>query len=141
MLHSPTHSSVDGPGSHHTSALHHAESAHQAVSHHGPHVHVMSLSMLFTIFAALIFFTIATVVISKFDLGPWEIPITMAIATTKAALVAVYFMHLRYDNPFHAMIFCFSLFFVGLFLGGTLMDVRAYQKDLIPFRSADSPTK
>lgn len=101
----------------------------------------MSLSMLFTIFAALIFFTIATVVISKFDLGPWEIPITMAIATTKAALVAVYFMHLRYDNPFHAMIFCFSLFFVGLFLGGTLMDVRAYQKDLIPFSSADSPGK
>lgn len=96
------------------------------------HVHVIPLSLLFSIFAALIVFTIATVVISKFHLGAWEVPIAMAIATTKAILVALYFMHLRYDNPFNAMIFCFSLFFVALFLGGTLIDVRAYQKDLIP---------
>lgn len=99
----------------------------------------MPLKLLFTIFAALIFFTIATVVISKFHLGAWEVPITMAIATTKAILVAVYFMHLRYDNPFNAMIFCFSLFFVALFLGGTLIDVRAYQKDLIPPTSSATP--
>ncbi len=109
----------------------HAADAHHA-SAHSPHVHVMPLSMLFGIFSALIVFTIATVIISKFHLGAWEVPITMAIATTKATLVAVYFMHLRYDNPFNAMIFCFSLFFVGLFLGGTLIDVRAYQKDLVP---------
>jgi cytochrome c oxidase subunit 4 len=105
---------------------------------HG-HVHVMPLKLLFTIFAALIFFTIATVVISKFHLGAWEVPITMAIATTKAILVAVYFMHLRYDNPFNAMIFCFALFFVALFLGGTLIDVSAYQKDLIPPTSSPTP--
>lgn len=98
----------------------------------GAHVHVMPLSMLFTIFGALIFLTICTVVASKFNLGPWEVPLTMAIATTKAGLVAVYFMHLRYDNKFNAMIFFFSLFFVALFLGGTLIDVREYQKDLIP---------
>ena len=104
--------------------------------HHDPnhemHVHVIPLRLLFTLFAALIVFTVATVVISKFHLGAWEVPIAMAIATTKAILVALYFMHLRYDNPFNAMIFCFSLFFVALFLGGTLIDVRAYQKDLIP---------
>lgn len=92
----------------------------------------MPLSVLLTIFTALIVFTIATVVISKFHLGAWEVPIALGIATTKAILVAVYFMHLRYDNPFNAMIFCFSLFFVALFLGGILIDVRAYQKDLIP---------
>ena len=118
-----------------------ADAAHGSIHHgHGnrhehpvhSHVHVMPLSVLFTIFTTLIVMTIATVVTSKFDLGAWEVPITMAIATTKAILVAAYFMHLRYDNPFNLMIFCFSLFFVGLFLGGTLIDVRAYQKDLIP---------
>ena len=90
------------------------------------------MSILFTIFGLLLAFTVITVVISKFHLGAWEVPITMAIATFKATLVAVYFMHLRYDNPFNAMIFVFSLFFVGLFLGGALIDVTHYQKDLIP---------
>ena len=118
MAHSPVHAS-------------HAMGSHRSPAH-GAHVHVMPLSTLFGIFAALIVFTITTVVISKFHLGAWEVPITLAIATTKAILVAVYFMHLRYDNPFNAMIFCFSLFFVGLFLGGSLMDVHAYQKDLTP---------
>jgi len=92
----------------------------------------MPLSVLFTIFGLLLAFTVITVVISKFHLGALEVPITMAIATFKATLVAVYFMHLRYDNPFNAMIFTFSLFFVGLFLGGALIDVTHYQKDLIP---------
>lgn len=128
-----------GPGSHGPGLGGHGSpdhgSSHNADTHgHGdaPHVHVMPLSMLFTIFTALIVLTIGTVAASKFDLGPWEVPITMAIATTKAMLVAIYFMHLRYDNKFNAMIFFFSLFFVALFLGGTLLDVRQYQKDLIP---------
>lgn len=108
---------------------HHHGHGHHAHEHH---VHVMPLSVLFTIFGLLLAFTVITVVISKFHLGALEVPITMAIATFKATLVAVYFMHLRYDNPFNAMIFTFSLFFVGLFLGGALIDVTHYQKDLIP---------
>ncbi|HEY0982132.1 cytochrome C oxidase subunit IV family protein [Schlesneria sp.] len=131
MSHSESHSVANPMTPHHTEVGHHG--------HQGLHVHVMPLSMLFTIFGALIFFTIATVVISKFHLGAWEVPITMAIATTKAALVAVYFMHLRYDNPFHAIVFCFSLLFVALFLGGTLIDVREYQPDLIPFTAPAAP--
>ncbi|MFG0334305.1 MAG: cytochrome C oxidase subunit IV family protein [Maioricimonas sp. JB049] len=93
--------------------------------------HVMPLKVLFTIFGALIFFTILTVAIALFDLGLYEIIVTMLIATVKASLVAVYFMHLRYDNPFHATIFIFSLLFVALFLGFTLADVGQYQPDLI----------
>lgn len=106
---------------------------------HGAHVHVMPLSVLFTIFTLLIVFTAMTVAIAQFHLGKWEVPITMLIATTKATLVAVYFMHLRYDNPFNSMIFVFSLLFVGLFLGGALMDVGQYQDSLIPPVVQDVP--
>lgn len=106
----------------------HAAPKHAA---HGLHVHVMPLSVLFTIFGTLIVLTLATVIVSRFPLGAWEVPIAMTIATVKATLVAVYFMHLRYDNPFNAMVFVFSLLFVGLFLGGALMDVQSYQQDLI----------
>ncbi|QDU41180.1 hypothetical protein Mal4_55450 [Maioricimonas rarisocia] len=94
--------------------------------------HVMPLKVLFTIFGALIFFTILTVALAQLDLGQYEIIVTMVIATIKASLVAVYFMHLRYDNPFNAVVFVFSLVFVALFLGFTLADVEQYQPDLIP---------
>ena len=100
---------------------------------HGPDGHhVMPLPLMFAIFGALIFFTALTVAIGQFSLGRWEILITMMIATTKATLVAVYFMHLRYDRPFNAMMFSFSLFFVALFLGIVLMDRSAYIDDLVP---------
>lgn len=108
----------------------------ESSSHHEDHDHsghhVMPLSMLFTIFGALIFLTLLTVTVGQFSLGKWEILITMMIATTKAILVAVFFMHLKYDRPFNAMIFSFSLFFVALFLGIVLMDVGAYKENLIP---------
>lgn len=107
-----------------------SSSHHEDHGHHGPHV--MPLSMLFTIFGALIFFTLLTVAVGQFSLGKWEILITMMIATTKAILVAVFFMHLKYDRPFNAMIFSFSLFFVALFLGIVLMDVGAYKENLVP---------
>lgn len=98
--------------------------------HHGLS-HVMPLKLLFSIFAALIVLTVLTVFVSQTDLGSWEIVITMLIATTKASLVAIYFMHLRYDNPFNAMVVVFSLLFVALFIGFTLIDVQRYQPDLI----------
>lgn len=109
---------------------HSEEHGHDEHSHDGHHV--MPLPVLFGIFGALIFFTALTVAVGQFSLGRWEILITMMIATTKAILVAVFFMHLKYDRPFNAMIFSFSLFFVALFLGIVLMDVGAYKDDLIP---------
>ena len=94
--------------------------------------HVMPLKLLFSIFAMLIVLTMLTVCVAQLDLGSWEIIITMLIATTKASLVAIYFMHLRYDSLFNATILAFSLLFVALFIGFTLIDVERYQPDLIP---------
>ena len=99
---------------------------------HGGISHVMPLKLLFRVFAALIALTALTVFVAQTDLGSWEIVITMIIATTKATLVAVYFMHLKYDSPFNATILAFSLLFVALFIGFTLIDVERYQPDLIP---------
>jgi len=50
----------------------------------------------------------------------------------KASLVALYFMHLRYDRPFLAIVFVTSLVFVMLFVGLALMDTVEYQPELIP---------
>ena len=49
----------------------------------------------------------------------------MLIASVKASLVALFFMHLRWDKPVNAVIFCSTLFFLGLFLIGAYTDTSA----------------
>ncbi len=66
--------------------------------------HVVPVAVLLVVFGALIVLTAATVAATWIDLGGWNLGIALGIATVKAALVALYFMHLRYDHPFHALI-------------------------------------
>jgi cytochrome c oxidase subunit 4 len=83
--------------------------------------------MLLAVFAALVVLTMVTVAAAGFASGDWEIWIALSIASLKAALVAAYFMHLRYDNPFHTLLLVSALAFVTLFLALTLADTQAYQ--------------
>jgi cytochrome c oxidase subunit IV len=93
--------------------------------------HVIPASVLIGVFLALVALTVVTVAASYLPLGDLEIWIAMSIATVKAALVAAYFMHLRYDNPLNAVMFIFGLLFVALFVGFVLMDAAQYRSDLI----------
>ena len=106
--------------------------ASPAVEHHHAehHSHAMPLSILIPTFVALIVLTIVTVTASKLSLGAAEIWVAMGIATVKAALVALYFMHLRYDKPFNAMLILFSLVFAAIFVGLALVDSQAYQPEI-----------
>ena len=97
---------------------------------HPDFAHPMPVAGLLAVFGALIFLTIVTVVVADFKFGALDIWISMAIATVKAGLVIFFFMHLIHDKAFNGMVFFFSLFFVALFLGFSLMDTGAYQ-DLI----------
>ena len=49
------------------------------------------------------------------------------IATVKASLVALYFMHLRYDHPFNGLVLVAGLGFLALFIGIVLLDSTQYQ--------------
>ncbi len=104
-------------------------------AHHESHVHVVPLSMLFGIFAALIVLTWATVAVTSLDFGyTGNLVVAMVVATIKAALVALYFMHLRWDKPFHGIIVISSIAFVALFIIFALFDANDYQ-ELIEQRS------
>jgi cytochrome c oxidase subunit IV len=95
-------------------------------------VHVVPLPVLLAVFAALMVLTVVTVVVAAapFDLGPWSLWIAMGIATLKAGLVALYFMHLRYDHPFNALIFLVALVLLTIFVSLTLLDTLQYQGDI-----------
>jgi cytochrome c oxidase subunit IV len=108
----------------------HATHADSHSEHHGIG-HVIPVPVLIAVFLALIVLTVVTVAASYLPLGDLEIWVAMSIATVKAALVAAYFMHLRYDNPLNAVLFMIGLLFVGLFVGFVLMDAEQYRSDLI----------
>lgn len=95
--------------------------------------HVVPRATLLLTFAALIGLTLATVLTSTLGLGSWEIWASLGIATVKGTLVAMYFMHLRYDKPFHALLAVFCLCFVMLLLGLTMLDSQSYQPDITAF--------
>ena len=92
----------------------------------------MPRRVLLAVFTALVLLTLVTVLAAQFPTGAFEIWISLGIASLKAALVAAYFMHLRYDKPLNALLLVASLAFVTLFLALTLADSKAYQDDRIP---------
>ena len=97
-----------------------------------PFVHIASVRLLLVVWVALIFGTWLTVSVSNVDLGPLNIWVGLAIATGKAVLVTLYYMHLRWDKPFNAFVFLSAFFFLFLFIGFAMMDTAQYQIDLIP---------
>jgi cytochrome c oxidase subunit 4 len=87
--------------------------------------HVVPLWLLIAVFAALMLLTGLTVAVAQVDLGNVNLYLAMAIATVKASLVVLFFMHLFWDRGFNTMIFIGCLLFVSLFIGITLTDQRA----------------
>jgi cytochrome c oxidase subunit IV len=86
------------------------------------HAHVSSAPFYALIFFALLALTITTVGQSYFDFGRMSIVIVILIASMKASLVVSFFMHLKYDNRFNALIFISSLLFIGVFFAYTMND-------------------
>lgn len=106
-------------------------SNHDAHGDHGMS-HVSPLSQLLLVFFSLVGLTILTVVCANAGLGRWDFLVAMIIATVKATLVALYFMHLRHDKLFNTLTFLGGVLFLLLFLGLALLDVAMYQDYLLP---------
>ena len=90
------------------------------------------------VFVALIILTILTVYQSTLELGNIELIVSLVIATIKASLVILFFMHMIHEKPLNAIVFLSSFIFVALFLGLTLMDSAAY-RDSIEYEQVDPP--
>jgi cytochrome c oxidase subunit 4 len=74
------------------------------------------------VWIGLLALTAATVLVSYVNLGMGNVVAALAIASLKAALVALYFMHLRYENRLVWAFALVPLFFLALIVCGTLAD-------------------
>jgi cytochrome c oxidase subunit 4 len=62
-----------------------------------------------------------------FGSGAANVVVALTIATIKATLVALFFMHLLHDKPVNALIAVAGFIFLGLFLMFTLLDFDSRQ--------------
>ena len=86
------------------------------------HAHISSVGFYVFILATLMALTILTVGISYIHLGKLNLVVAVVIASIKASLVVTFFMHLKYDNKFNALILVVSLLFIGVFFAYVLND-------------------
>ncbi len=74
------------------------------------------------ILISLLCLTGITVAAAGVDFGSGNVVIALTIATIKAILVALFFMHLLYEKPVNGVIAAAGFLFLGLFLMFTLLD-------------------
>ena len=60
---------------------------------------------------------------ASFNFGSANVVIALAIASVKATLVALFFMHLIWDKPVNAIIVIAGFLFLGIFLMFDFLDV------------------
>lgn len=65
---------------------------------HGPAGHVVPVRVYLAVFTALLVLTAITVVVANYDLGAFSNVVAMGIAFTKATLVVLFFMHVKYNT-------------------------------------------
>lgn len=63
--------------------------------------HVVPYTNHFLVLLFLITMTFITVAITSVELGPYNTAAAMIIASIKAAVVLLYFMHLKFDNKIY----------------------------------------
>jgi cytochrome c oxidase subunit 4 len=91
--------------------------------------HILPLSLYLTIGCILLVLTAVTVIVSFYQFGPFNLVIAMFIAAIKASLVALFFMHLKYDNKIYMVIFVMAILFLATFIIFTMFDTM--QRDQI----------
>jgi len=85
--------------------------------------HVTSRKVYFAIFAALLALTFLTVEVAEIDLGRFNTIVALTIACTKALLVVLFFMHIRYSTRLTKLVVVGGFLWLALLIALTSVDV------------------
>ncbi len=92
------------------------------MSDHTGHHHIVPKTTYYLIFTALMVGTALTWWVATIDLGAMNNVIMLAIAVTKATLVVLFFMHVKYGSRLTWLVISGSVFFLLILFALTLND-------------------
>jgi cytochrome c oxidase subunit IV len=84
--------------------------------------HIVSPKIYVVILLALMLGTFLTVFAATRDFGPMNIVIALGIATIKATLVILFFMHGKYSSRRTKLVIVSGFFWLAIMLGLTIAD-------------------
>jgi cytochrome c oxidase subunit IV len=85
--------------------------------------HIISSKMYYGIWIALMILTVVTAKVAFIDLGPLNTVVALVIATLKATLVVLFFMHVKYTSEkMTKTVIISAIFWLGLLLILSLAD-------------------
>jgi cytochrome c oxidase subunit 4 len=84
--------------------------------------HISPKSTYYAIFVSLMVLTAITVAVAFINLGALNFPVAIAIAITKATLVVLFFMGVKYSSRLTKMVVGMAVFFLMTMFGLTLTD-------------------
>jgi len=84
--------------------------------------HVAPKSMYYMVFLALVVGTILTVVAARVDMGPLNNIVMLTIACTKATLVILFFMHVRWSSRLTWVVAMSGFFWLLILFGIGMSD-------------------
>ena len=90
--------------------------------HGNDHVHVVPIPIYLAVFAALMVGTYLTVWAAGKDFGAFNTVVALGIAVTKATLVILFFMHVKYSARLTQLVVAVAFAFLTLLLAGIVTD-------------------
>jgi len=84
--------------------------------------HITSYKTYFIVWILLMILTVITVYVSYLDFGTLNIVIAMVVASIKAVAVALFFMHLKFEDSITWLFALFPLVLLFLLIGMTILD-------------------
>lgn len=91
-------------------------------SHSGDH-HIIPYGRLAAVWIGLLVLTVATVLVTRLDLGGYKVLAALVIASIKAGLVIAVFMHMGYEGRLLRWLLFVALVTLAIFIGFTFFDV------------------
>ena len=95
---------------------------HDYAPAHAPHIHVTPMWIYIAVFLALAAGTLLTWWVSTIDLGWMNTPIALLIATIKAVLVILFFMHVIHSTRLTRVVIIASFLWLGVLFVLTFAD-------------------
>ena len=86
---------------------------------------IVPIRVYATIFAILLALTLTTFLLAGINFGPMNTVIALVIAVTKALLVALFFMGIRYSPRLMKLVFAASLFWLFIMIAIMMSDYLA----------------
>jgi cytochrome c oxidase subunit IV len=84
--------------------------------------HVVPKKLYYNVFALLMILTLVTTLVAFADLGPLNTIVALTIAVTKAIVVTLFFMHVRYSSRLTWIVVGAGAFWLAIMIFLTLTD-------------------